>query len=81
MRAVFTGTFVLAAMLLLNPAPPPVGSCPTSAGMKDASNKTKPSSFAPRPRPPNNAYGQPIGGKILTKHTKKPPELHTSPLP
>ena len=52
-----------------------VSQCPTSAGMKDASKKTRPSSFAPRPKPPNNAYGQPIGGKILTRHTKKKPPL------
>jgi hypothetical protein len=45
--------------------------CPTSAGMKDASKPNKPSSFAPRPRPRNNAYGAPIGDKILTKRVKK----------
>ncbi len=47
--------------------------CPTSAGMQDASKPNKPSSFAPRPRPENNAYGAPIGDKILTKRVKKKP--------
>ena len=47
------------------------GACPTSAGMKDASQATKPSSFQPRPRPPGNAYGTPIGDKILSKRVKK----------
>jgi hypothetical protein len=45
--------------------------CPTSAGMADASKHTKPSSFAPRPKPPGNAYGMPIGGKILTRPVRK----------
>jgi hypothetical protein len=47
--------------------------CPTSAGMADASKPNKPSSFAPRPRPENNAYGAPIGDKILVKRMKKKP--------
>ncbi|MBS0379544.1 MAG: hypothetical protein JSS29_13725 [Proteobacteria bacterium] len=57
--------------------------CPTSAGMKDASQATKPSSFQPRPRPPNNAYGAPISGPILSRHvkTRKPaPKLRSTPL-
>jgi hypothetical protein len=47
--------------------------CPTSAGMQDASKPHKASSFAPRPRPEHNAYGTPIGDKILTKRVKKKP--------
>ncbi len=47
--------------------------CPTSAGMQDASKPHKPSSFAPRPRPERNAYGAPIGEKILTQRVKKKP--------
>jgi hypothetical protein len=51
----------------------PFGACPTSAGMKDASQHTKPSSFAPHPRSATRSYGQPIGDKILTRHVKKKP--------
>jgi len=51
MRASVVGAMTVAALLVLaaggvagdSPSP-----CPTSAGMKDASKKTKPSSFAPR---------------------------------
>ena len=32
---------------------------------------TKPSSFEPHARPPGNAYGTPIGDKILIKRVKK----------
>lgn len=76
MRTAVVGAMTVAALLLLGGAgvaPVAVPQCPTSAGMKDASKSTKPSSFAPRPRPPHNAYGQPIGGKILTKRVKKKP--------
>jgi hypothetical protein len=45
--------------------------CSTSAGMKDASKHTKPSSFAPHARAAHNAYGAPIGDKIFTKRLKK----------
>jgi len=64
------------ALLLAAAAPPagaPGGACPTSAGMKDASKATKPSSFAPRPRPAHNAYGAPVGNRILSKHPPKKP--------
>jgi hypothetical protein len=54
--------------------------CPTSAGMQDASKPNKASSFAPRPRPENNAYGAPVGEKILTKRLKKKPS-GTAPAP
>jgi hypothetical protein len=82
MRASVVGAMTVAALLVLaaggvagdSPSP-----CPTSAGMKDASKKTKPSSFAPRPRPPHNAYGQPIGDKILTRRVKKKPPVVDSP--
>ena len=76
MRAAVVCAMTVAALLVLAAGGVAGGSaaaCPTSAGMKDASKKTKPSSFAPRPRPPHNAYGQPIGPKILTKRVKKPP--------
>jgi len=55
--------------------------CPTSAGMADASRHTRPSSFAPRPKPPGNAYGMPIGGKILTRpvRRKKAPASPAAP--
>jgi hypothetical protein len=61
----------------------PVGRCPTSAGMADASKPTKPSSFEPQPKPYQNAYGAPVGNRILTRHVKKKaaPQLHTAPLP
>ena len=55
--------------------------CSTSAGMADASKKTRPSSFAPRPKRAHNAYGAPVGHKILSRRAKKSPALHSSPLP
>jgi len=55
--------------------------CSTSAGMQDAGKKSRPSSFAPHPKSARNAYGAPVGHKILSKHVKKSPTLHTSPLP
>jgi hypothetical protein len=80
MRAAVVCAMTVAALLVLaaggvagGVAGGSAAACPTSAGMKDASKKTKPSSFAPRPKPPHNAYGQPIGEKILTKRVKKQP--------
>jgi|HubBroStandDraft_2_1064218.scaffolds.fasta_scaffold59183_2 hypothetical protein len=61
-------------LLLVLAAPPPAGAvagCPTQTGMQDASRHTKPSSFEPHARPPGNAYGMPIGDKILSKRVKK----------
>lgn len=60
-----------------------VAACPTSAGMADASKPTKPSSFEPQPKPYQNAYGAPVGNRILTRHVKKKPapQLHSAPLP
>ena len=46
----------------------------------DASKRSKPDSFAPRPRPEHNAYGAPIGDTILTKRVKKKPN-GTAPAP
>ena len=83
MRAAVVCAMTVAALLVLaagGEAGGSVAACPTSAGMKDASKKTKPSSFAPRPRPPHNAYGQPIGDKILTKRVKKKPPVVDSPV-
>ena len=48
-----------------------VAACPTQSGMQDASRPNKPSSFEPHARPPGNAYGMPIGDRILTKRVKK----------
>jgi hypothetical protein len=65
-----------AAGLLLVLAQPAVSGhagCATQAGMQDASRHTKPSSFEPHARPPGNAYGMPIGDKILSKRVKKKP--------
>ena len=64
MRADLTYALIVAGVLAagLTAGSPTVPSgCPTSAGMADASKKTHPSSFAPRPRPPHNAYGAPLG--------------------
>lgn len=77
MRAAMLGVVAVLGMMAAGGRPPAVSACPTSAGLADASKHTKPSSFAPRPRPPNNAYGQPIGGKILTKRVKKKPASST----
>jgi hypothetical protein len=49
--------------------------------VQDASKRSKPSSFAPRPRPAHNAYGAPIGDTILTKRVKKKPSLVVTALP
>jgi hypothetical protein len=83
MRAALVGAMTVAALLLLAAGDMAGGSaaqCPTSAGLKDASKKNKPSSFAPRPKPPNNAYGQPIGQKIFTKRSKKKPAAGPAPV-
>lgn len=48
-----------------------VAACPTQSGMQDASRPNKASSFEPHARPPGNAYGMPIGDRILTKRVKK----------
>ena len=78
MRLAFFAVLALTALPLTMvpaaPRSPAVRACPTSAGMADASQPTKPSSFAPHPRPPHNAYGAPVGGKILSKRTKKKPQ-------
>jgi len=80
MRSAFYAALALTALPLTmvptGSGPPATRACPTSAGMADASKPTKPSSFAPHPRPPGNAYGTPVGGKILTRHVKKKPTLH-----
>ncbi len=80
MRSAFYAALALTALpLTMVPTGsglPAARACPTSAGMADASKPTKPSSFAPHPRPPGNAYGAPVGGKILTRRVKKKPTLH-----
>jgi hypothetical protein len=80
MRSAFYAALALTALPLTmvptGSGPPATHACPTSAGMADASKPTKPSSFAPRPRRPHNAYGAPVGGKILTKRVKKKPTPH-----
>jgi hypothetical protein len=85
MRLAFYAALALAAlsltMLPAAPRSPTARACPTSAGMADASKPTKPSSFAPHPRPPNNAYGAPVGGKILTRRVKKKPQGTTPSAP
>jgi len=63
----------LTGVLLLAQAPAAGAAfgCATQLGMQDASRHTKPSSFEPHARPPNNAYGMPIGDKIFAKRVKK----------
>jgi hypothetical protein len=77
MRSAFYAALALTVlaltMVLTGFGPPAARACPTSAGMADRSKPTKPSSFAPHPRPPGNAYGAPVGGKILTRRVKKKP--------
>jgi hypothetical protein len=85
MRAGLVGALAITVVVLLaahggGVARPGVP-CPTSAGMQDASKHSKPSSFAPRPRPEHNAYGAPIGNTILTKRVKKKPSLAVTALP
>jgi hypothetical protein len=81
MRAGLVGALGMAAWMLVAAQVGDVrsGACPTSAGMRDASKPNKPSSFAPRPRPPHNAYGAPVGEKILTKRVKKKPSAAATP--
>ena len=85
MRVAFVGVLGVMAVMLAGsilPGGAPAAPCPTSAGMADKSKATKPSSFAPQPRPPHNAYGTPVGSKILTRRVKpKQPELRSTPLP
>jgi hypothetical protein len=75
MRGLWVWTLgAVSASLLAMAAPPAVGAvagCPTQSGMQDASRPNKPSSFEPHARPPGNAYGMPIGDKILIKRVKK----------
>jgi len=63
----------LAGLLLViaQPALSAVAACQAQGGTQDASRSTKPSSFEPHARPPGNAYGMPIGDKILSKRVKK----------
>jgi hypothetical protein len=61
----------VAGLLLVLARPLPSAGCATQAGMQDASRHTKASSFEPHARPPGNAYGTPIGDKILIKRVKK----------
>ena len=71
----------MAGLLFLAAQPGTGAACPTQSGMQDASRHTKPSSFEPHARPPGNAYGMPIGDKILTKRVKKKkPALRSSAL-
>ena len=41
------------------------------AAAEEPAKKPKPSSYEPHARPPGNAYGMPIGDKILIKRPKK----------
>jgi hypothetical protein len=85
MRTAFVGALGITVLVLLAAAGAPgahgSAPCPTSAGMQDASKPHKPSSFAPRPRPEHNAYGAPIGDKILSKRVKKKPTSASAPQP
>jgi hypothetical protein len=85
MRAGVLGVVGLIVVLIVavgGAAAREVAACPTSLGMADASKPNKASSFQPRPRPAHNAYGAPVGSKILTRRVKpKQPELHSTPLP
>jgi hypothetical protein len=63
-----TGLLLVLAQLPAGGAAP---GCATQIGMQDASRHTKPSSFEPHARPPGNAYGTPIGDKILSKPLRK----------
>jgi hypothetical protein len=86
MRAGVLGVLGLVVVLIValgaGAAAREVAACPTSLGMADASKPNKASSFQPRPRPAHNAYGAPVGSKILTHRVKpKQPELHSTPLP
>jgi hypothetical protein len=82
MGAMFAGVLALAL------AGAATLSVPTSACDQRSSmngNYVKPSSFAPRERAYNNAYGTPVSKPIVSKHihhkAKTQPQLHTSPLP
>jgi hypothetical protein len=85
MRAGRVGALAITVFVLLaahgGGAARPGAPGPTSAGMQDASKHSKPSSFAPRPRPEHNAYGAPIGNTILSKRAKKKPSLVVTALP
>jgi hypothetical protein len=92
MRRKLVCAMVAGALALARAATPAVAACPTVPGSAYTGtgncmngNHVKPSSLAPGPRAPNNAYGAPIPKPILTKRTrpksKSQPQLHSSPLP
>ena len=43
--------------------------------------RPKSSSFAPHAGSQNRVYGAPIQSRIVKSHSKKKPQLHSSPLP
>jgi hypothetical protein len=92
MRRELILSIVAGALALAMAAAPAVAACPTVPGSASTGagncmngNHVKPSSLAPRPRAPNNAYGAPIPQPIVTKRSrpksKSEPQLHSSPLP
>jgi hypothetical protein len=86
MRAAFLAILGVTTLWWLAPesyADTPLPPCASSAGGPNACRHSTANSYEPQARPPHNAYGTPIGDKILTRHSKKKkaPELHTTPLP
>jgi hypothetical protein len=75
MRTLTVFAAVLAVAAVAVAAAPPPGGCTAPPPPQLNAHHQKASSFAPRPKPANNAYGQPIQPTILHRRVKakKPP--------
>jgi hypothetical protein len=58
----------------------PASACAATTDSAKTRPRSKPSSFAPRPRAANNAYGTPIQKPILKHRPKPKPQLKSQPL-
>jgi hypothetical protein len=71
MRALIVSAALLAAVTAAGAAHPR-SACTAPPPPQLNSHHQKASSFAPRPKPANNAYGEPIQPTILHHRVKKP---------
>jgi hypothetical protein len=82
MRAALSGAMALLAVTALNAVPPArLSYCATKADKTAIAAHSKANSFAPHPGAHSRVYGAPIQSRILKSHTKKKPQLTSSPLP
>jgi hypothetical protein len=72
MRALIVCAAVLAAVGVAAGSTPDSGNCTAPPPPQQNAHHKKASSFAPRDKAPNNAYGMPIQPTILHHREKKP---------